>query len=128
MPTNILKPRILIVDDEPDIAEVLSALLEGAFDCEVCTEGSTALMLLQQNSYDALITDLEMPDIPGLELIDKAKALSKDLKIFIITGHGTDHPLVRKAHNLQIAATLQKPFGEPDAVIRILGNHLKKNT
>jgi len=65
IPTN--KPLLLIVDDEPDIAELLSILLGDHFKCDISREGQDALKKIAQFPYEALITDLEMPEIPGLE-------------------------------------------------------------
>lgn len=118
------KPKIIIVDDEPDVAEVLVVFLDDYFDCEICFAGRDALELIEKYCYDALITDLEMPDFSGLQLIRQAKIIRPDMKVFVSTGHGGDHPLVRKAFAIGVHNSLQKPFLDPDYLVSCIRNEL----
>lgn len=125
METPKKKPRLIIVDDEPDIAEVLAVLLEDYFQCDISTCGQDTLKKIGQISYDTLITDLEMPDLPGLDIIEAAKNLNNNIKIFISTGHAKDSPQVKRATEIGIDGILQKPFAEPEELIKILRQEVR---
>ncbi|MFW7380311.1 MAG: response regulator [Oligoflexus sp.] len=116
------KQKILIVDDEFDVAEVLAVLLEDYCDVDICESGEEALEKILLFSYDALITDLEMPDLPGLSLITQVKSLQPHLKLFVSTGHTKDHPLVLKAQEVGISGIIFKPFTETKELVKILSD------
>jgi putative nucleotidyltransferase with HDIG domain len=88
-PTQVgeAKGRILIVDDEPSIGKLLTASLsrEG-YECECCTGGEEALALLAHKVFDAIISDLRMPGISGLELLRQARLLDTHLPFLMATG------------------------------------------
>lgn len=121
------KPSLIIVDDETDIAEVLAILLEDYFECDISTAGHEALKKIRENHYDALITDLEMPDISGVELIDAARQIRSQLKIFISTGHTSDNPFVKTACSKGVDGILQKPFSAPEILVKQLQHKLKES-
>jgi DNA-binding NtrC family response regulator len=118
------KPKILIVDDDGDIAEVLAFLLEDDFFCERCTKADEALGKIKSNSYDALVTDLEMPDCPGVQLIRHVREMARQMKIFICTAHDFTEPKVQEALHAGAAEVLHKPFLEPDLLIDSMKKHL----
>jgi CheY-like chemotaxis protein len=69
-------PRVLIVDDEPLIADVLARLLADEFHVECATDGETALDILERvategKSFDAIVCDLTMPNVSGMDLYDR---------------------------------------------------------
>src|SRR5205085_1928785 len=79
--------RILVVDDEASIRELLSKTLALAeYQVETAADGSTALARLREMAYDLVIADLKMPGMDGLMLIRQIKRLQPDLPIIIITG------------------------------------------
>ena len=88
-PTEVekAKGRILIVDDEPSIGRLLTAKLsrEG-YKCEYCTGGDEALALLAHQAFDAVISDLRMPGISGLELLRQARQVDSHLPFLMATG------------------------------------------
>lgn len=80
--------RILIVDDDHLSRDALSELLsDEGYHIDSCVEGSHALALLQQATYDVLLTDLIMPGMNGLELIHAARKLHGSLKCILLSGH-----------------------------------------
>ena len=79
---------ILLVDNEPDILEVLEVFVQGeAARVFKATSAAEALSLLDQNKIDVVISDIHMPDMSGLELLRKAKGLSPELAFVMITGN-----------------------------------------
>ena len=83
-------PRILVVDDERVIREILSDFLslEG-YIVRTVEDGVEALRELQRRSYNLVISDLKMPNMGGLEMIEKITALGLPVLTVIMTGFGT---------------------------------------
>ena len=107
------RPRILVVDDEASIRDLLSKTLALAdYDVDVATDGRSAVERLRMLAYDLLITDLKMPGIDGLGVIREARRLKADLPVIIITGFSTEASAIEAA-NLGVAGYLTKPFRVP---------------
>jgi excisionase family DNA binding protein len=107
------RPRILVVDDEASIREMLSKTLSLAeYDVEVAADGRAALERLKLMPYDLLITDLKMPGVDGLTVIREARRYRPELPVIIITGFSTEASAV-EAINLGVAGYLTKPFRVP---------------
>ena len=67
-------PSILLVDDEPNILEVLEIVLKDAgMDAYKCTSGRDALRILRERPFDLVISDIRMPDLSGVQLLEEAK-------------------------------------------------------
>ena len=102
--------RVLVVDDEPSIREMLSRTLS-QYQVDTAGDASSALQLLRTTPvpYDLMIADLKMPGVDGLSLIRQAKQIRADLPIIIITGFSTKSSAI-EAVNLGVAGYLTKPF------------------
>lgn len=82
--------RILVVDDERDYCEVLKMILEGnGYITEVCFDGREALDIMEQNSFDIVISDLNMPVMDGYELLKEIKKREYDTEVVMLTAFGT---------------------------------------
>jgi excisionase family DNA binding protein len=118
------RPRVLVVDDEASIRELLSKTLALAeYDVDTAPDGRAAIERLRLGHYDLLIADLKMPGLDGLSLIREAKRLKADLPVIIITGFSTESSAI-EAVNLGVAGYLTKPFRVPQvlaAAARALG-------
>lgn len=80
--------KVLLVDDHEMIREALSSFLEEYDYLEVtahASNGREALYLLENNQYDLIITDINMPEIDGIDFISKVKTLNPDQKILVLT-------------------------------------------
>ncbi len=79
-------PRILIVDDEQLIGELLSRRLsDSGYWCETAPDGSSALQKLREDEFDLLMTDIMMPGIPGVDLMTEARRTCPDIAIILVT-------------------------------------------
>ena len=118
------RPRVLVVDDEASIRELLSKTLALAeYEVDTAPDGRAAIERLRLGHYDLLIADLKMPGLDGLSLIREAKRLKTDLPVIIITGFSTESSAI-EAVNLGVAGYLTKPFRVPQvlaAAARALG-------
>jgi two-component system response regulator AtoC len=104
------KSRILVVDDDPALGMVLEALLRQAgFLTHVVRSGLEALQVIERLAFDAILSDVKMPGMSGLELIHHLSARSCDVPVVLVTAHGTV-PLAVEAMKAGAADFLLKPF------------------
>jgi excisionase family DNA binding protein len=108
------RPRILVVDDEPDVCNIVSKTLAMAeYDVHTVMDGPSAIEQLRKTQYDLLVTDLRMPGMDGLTLIREARRHSgDDLPVIIITAYSTEASAI-EAINMGISGYLTKPFRLP---------------
>jgi|SRR5438067_5197829 len=110
------RPRVLVVDDEASIRDLLSKTLALAeYDVDVSPDGRSALERMRAYPYDLLIADLKMPGMDGLTVIREAKRYKADLPVIIITGFSTESSAI-EAVNLGVAGYLTKPFRVPQVL------------
>ncbi len=84
-----MKQTILIVDDEPDIRDVLSlALTDMGHEVLAAADGDEALRLFRETRTPIVVTDIKMPGMDGIELLQKLKREAPDTEVVMITGHG----------------------------------------
>jgi len=83
---NDSKARILIVDDEPLVRNVLRELLDGNYECVEAKSAEEALTLLQTETFNLVISDIQMSGISGLDMIPRVVELAPDVSIIMISG------------------------------------------
>jgi DNA-binding response OmpR family regulator len=111
--------RILLVDDEPAILEMLTAACTSdSHDVVSCTSSLEALDYLQTHKVDLLITDIAMPPPDGLQLVREAKSASPNLLAIVITGYSSRYAL---PDVLACGASdlMFKPFRIPELKARV---------
>jgi excisionase family DNA binding protein len=107
------RARILVVDDEASIRELLAKTLALAdYEVDLAPDGRTALDRMRIIPYDLLITDLRMPGVDGLTVIREARRLKADIPVIIVTGYSTESSAI-EAINLGVQGYLTKPFRVP---------------
>src|SRR5688572_15727398 len=119
------KSRILIVDDEPDITEILSDLLGDNHECTTANSAETALELLAANEFQLVVSDITMPGMSGLEMLPRAKSISPNTVVVMISGMQTVESAIG-ALRLGGFDYLMKPFDlrQVEAVVkRALEHH-----
>jgi DNA-binding NtrC family response regulator len=111
--------RVLIVDDDPSILEVLEARLTAAgFAVQKAVNGPEALELLQKNQIDILVSDIKMPEMSGLELLEKTRLILPQLPVIFLTAYGTIPDAVQ-AVKAGAVDYLTKPFDGKELVRKI---------
>ncbi len=109
----VSRPRILVVDDEPAVRELLGkSLTLSEYEVDLVGDGPTALDRLSGAEYDLLIIDLKMPGMDGLSVIREARRRNLDLPVIIVTGFSTEANAI-EAINLGVSGYLTKPFRIP---------------
>ncbi|HET7365386.1 MAG TPA: response regulator [Burkholderiales bacterium] len=102
--------RVLVIEDNPDLREYLRVALE-AHEYEVLTaaHGQEALSYLDGHRVDAIVTDLFMPEMDGIETVAAVRKLFPDVRVIAMSGRsGVDYLTV--ARELGVRHTLRKPF------------------
>lgn len=103
------KIKALLVDDEVDFVETLAERLRSrGMDIEVATGGAQAIEKVDQHAFDAVVLDLAMPGIDGIETLKKLRAKNQDLQVILLTGQATIKSAV-EATNLGALDVLEKP-------------------
>ena len=67
--------KILIIDDEPNVSSILYSLLADRHECKTASCAAEALELLKEEEFDLILSDIMMPGMSGLELLEKIKRL-----------------------------------------------------
>jgi putative nucleotidyltransferase with HDIG domain len=79
--------RILVVDDEQAIRDVLSeGLTESGYECDIACDGTEALVKLQGNGFNLVVSDIDMPEMDGVQLLQEIKKTHPDTEVIMVTG------------------------------------------
>ncbi len=106
--------RVLVVDDEPDLLDVLGALLTDAgWQVDTAPNGRAALRLVDGHRYEVVLSDIDMPGMNGLELLREIRARDLDVPVLLITGHPRVDTAVEALENGALRY-LRKPIRERD--------------
>ena len=109
-PRNSSPAVILLVEDEKDVREALSAQLQDeGHQVDEAESGTEALTLLQQSPYDILLTDVMIPGVNGIELVEQIAEFQHQPVTIVMTGYGSVEMAV-KAIKAGAFDFLQKPF------------------
>lgn len=111
--------RILVIDDEPDVREMLEFLLEEeGFSVDTAPDATNGLAKLAARDYDLLLLDLMLPDMSGMEALKRIRKEDKDLPICMVTAHGSTSVAVEA---LKSGANdyFSKPFDNEKLILEI---------
>ncbi len=101
--------RVLIVDDERDFATaIVERLLRRGFTASAAFSGEQALEALKERTYDAIVLDLKMPGMDGLQTLQIIRQMDPEVQVIVLTGHAT---VAAGIGGMQLGAAdfLQKP-------------------
>jgi two-component system, NtrC family, response regulator HydG len=114
---NERSPRVVVVDDKVALAETLAdGLMDHGFDASALGSGRAALEVLRSHGVDVLVTDLRMPDVDGLTLLDAARVEGLDAPVIVMTAHGAVDSAVESIRRGAFHY-LTKPFKLEELVI-----------
>jgi diguanylate cyclase (GGDEF)-like protein/PAS domain S-box-containing protein len=108
------KPRVLVVEDEEDTANLIASILKQRFDVEVASDGRAGLYAWLERQHDLILLDVMLPELSGPEVLDEIMAIKPNQPVVIMTAHAP----VEQAEELLIkgaADFIRKPF-RPDAL------------
>lgn len=112
--------RVLIVDDEKDIRNILNQALTqfGDMEVELAQTGEEALQKIEKTHFDLVLTDMKMPKMDGLQLVDEIAKIRPEIVTVLMSGHGTiDSALEGMRRGASDFIT--KPFNLPEMFVRL---------
>jgi two-component system response regulator AtoC len=83
-------PTLLIVDDDAAIRGMLYDLLSGKYECNTASSAEEAFQYLEVQHYDAILTDIAMPGVTGVELLKRVQLRDEDTPVILISGKGSE--------------------------------------
>lgn len=105
------KPRgkLLTVDDEDSVRQSMHVIFKDEYDVFMAGDGLTAIELAKQNDIDVVVTNISMPGMRGIELLERLKSLKPDIEVIMLTAHATPNLLLQA---LRVGAFdyITKPF------------------
>jgi DNA-binding response OmpR family regulator len=113
------KKRLLVLEDDPDLAELIRLhLRDEGHDVTHFADGEAGLHALQRESWDALVLDLNLPGVDGLEICRQVRAMARYTPIIMISARGTE---MHRVLGLELGADdyLAKPFSMLELVARV---------
>ncbi len=127
MMTNITIQHVFFVDDEPKVLKMVSRTLEQVGLKVSCfTRAVECLKQLRTRTCDLLITDVKMPEMDGIELLNEVKHIIPSLPVLVITGYG-DIPMAVKALKVGASDFINKPL-DRQSFLSAVESALKRNT
>ena len=91
--------------------ETMSDILDSTgYRAAIVSEAKKAVELVEKAYFNVVLLDIVMPEMNGVEAYYKIKDISPDTKVIMMTGYGSDHPLVKKAITSGVDQLLHKPF------------------
>jgi len=119
------RKRILVADDDAEMRAALQLTLKkGGHDAVMAKDGQEALEMLSRERFDLLVTDLRMPRLGGIELLERLEAAAPHTPALVITAHGTVDTAVESMKRGAVDF-LQKPFG-PDLLLAKIAQALSR--
>jgi two-component system response regulator PilR (NtrC family) len=113
------RPRILVVDDEASMREMLRIVLRrDGYDVQVAQDGRAALEILKKDVFDLLLSDIRMPDLSGVEVLRAAKDVNRDIIAFMMTAFASTSTAV-EAMRLGAVDYFTKPFNMEELRLKV---------
>ncbi len=120
------KPSILVVDDDKGIRDGLQRILAGhGYEVGMVGTAEDALVVLDNERFDLVLTDLQMPGMDGLTLLDEVKRRSPNTPVVMITAHGSMDTVVQ-ALRRGVSDFVSKPF-RPDELVSIVDREVARH-
>lgn len=113
--------KILVIEDDVHMQQMLTTLIERAgFDADIVYDGLDGLKMFAENEYDLVVTDMNMPDIDGLEVITEIQKVRPDIPIITISGgdpmQGKDMTKLHQSRKMNVFAIFKKPFSHDEFI------------
>jgi DNA-binding NtrC family response regulator len=121
-----MEERVLLVDDEVDFLEAMSERMEArGIKVSTATSASEAIRLAEEESFDAIIVDLMMPEMDGIEALKLIKKKKPESQVILLTGHASVQKGV-EAMKLGAVDFLEKPADMSELTEKIKKAHARK--
>src|SRR6185436_15399636 len=118
-PGGDMNASILVVDDEPVVQDAVRWLLRAqGYDVDTVGNGEEALSRIAQHEFDVVVSDIKMPGLNGLDVLERSRALKPNLSVILMTGYASVETAIEA---LRLGATdyLRKPFELDDLTLSV---------
>ena len=116
-----MSARVLVVDDdEPLLRAHARALTRNGYQVETATDGDAAMRALQQASFNVILSDIDMPGMNGIQLLERARTYDLDVPVVLITGNPSVETAI-KAMEHGALRYLVKPVAL-DSLAKVVGD------
>lgn len=116
MKTEFTNWKILVIDDEPELLDLMKDLLEEEkYQVFCASNGSEGILLNEQKNPDLILLDLRMPEMDGIETLRNIRKTDDKVLVVVLTGYGCPDT-IRDAADLNVSEYLSKPFENEDLV------------
>jgi two-component system, NtrC family, response regulator AtoC len=112
-PSRELRPVVLVVDDDPGLRESFRLILEDEYEVVEATDGPRALEIVRSSQIDLVLLDIRLPDMDGIEVLERIKALDEQIEVILVTAVKTVRTAVA-AMKLGAFDYVTKPFEEEE--------------
>ena len=113
---DLMSATVLLAEDDAPCRQIYHTVLEGeGYQVIEVADGESALEVLNRQPVDLLVTDIMMPGMSGIELLERARAIRPDLKAIVMTGHKTSEAVIGALRN-RACEFLEKPFRTEELV------------
>ena len=86
----MVQPHIVVVDDDPTVRDVVREMLKAeGYEVTVVSDGASAIRVVKETPVQAVITDLKMPGMDGIEILERVSQLDSQIACIVMTGYGT---------------------------------------
>ncbi|WP_411163458.1 response regulator transcription factor [Lacticaseibacillus paracasei] len=113
-----VKPRILVIEDDPDLNESITDFIRAFADPEAALNGADGLYLAEEGIFDAIILDIMLPELNGFDVLKKLRAKQIKTPVLILTAKDA---LTDKLHGFELGGDdyLTKPFHREELIMRL---------
>ena len=123
MKKTVTKRKILLIDDEPDLLDLIKEILEReGYQIFCASNGADGILLNEQENPDLIVLDLRMPEMDGIETLQHIRKTDDQVIVVIQTGYGCPDT-IRDAVDLNVSEYLSKPF-ENKHLVNVIGKAL----
>jgi len=120
------RPRILMVDDDPNTCQILAIRLSRVgYEVACVHDASSALKKLTNEPFDLILTDLMMEGLSGLDLLRRIRGANNDIPVVILTGHESLESAITATH-LRVSDYLTKSAFSMEELIEVVERALKE--
>ncbi|KXZ61304.1 Response regulator MprA [Microbacterium laevaniformans] len=103
------QPRLLLIEDDPQLGPLMAQVLAEVYDVTLCADGGEAFDIAMEQSFDAMVVDRRLPTVDGLTLVESLRRAGSQVPMLILTAMGTVQDKVRGL-DAGAADYLVKPF------------------
>jgi len=120
------KFRVLVADDEESLRGIVQEILtDSGYNVDSAANGREAMDLVRQNSYEVVVSDIRMPEMSGIDLLEAIKKFNPKIEVIMMTSHASVETAI-KAIRLGAYDYLTKPFEDLDVITTVINRTVEK--